>query len=132
MRRHYRQEEESSIDMTPMLDIVFIMLIFFIVTTSFIKEAGVEVTRPGQGITTNESGGNIMVAITKEGDIWIDRQRVEVAAVRSKVERLLAENSEGSVVIQADKDAKTGILVRVIDQVRAAGIPYPSLAMEKE
>ncbi|USE34697.1 biopolymer transporter ExbD [Endozoicomonas sp. SCSIO W0465] len=124
MRRRYSNgaQEDADIDMTPMLDIVFIMLIFFIVTTSFIKEAGIDVNRPTANSAQVVKKGNIMIAVSDTGAVWIDKRRVEVGAVRANVERLKAENPEGAVVIQADKESKSGIVVEVMDQVRLAGV----------
>jgi biopolymer transport protein ExbD len=114
--------------MTPMLDIVFIMLIFFIVTTSFVKESGIDVNRPGAQTTERKERGNILIAITSQNDIWIDKRQIEVRAVRANVERLHAENPEGAVIIQADKESKNGLLVEVIDQTRLAGVTNVSIA----
>lgn len=124
MRRRYSNgaQEYAGIDMTPMLDIVFIMLIFFIVTTSFIKEAGIDVNRPTANSAQVVKKGNIMIAVSDTGAVWIDKRRVEVGAVRANVERLKAENPEGAVVIQADKKSESGIVVEVMDQVRLAGV----------
>ena len=130
MRRRYSSggQEEAGIDMTPMLDIVFIMLIFFIVTTSFIKEAGIDVNRPTANTAQVVKSGNIMIAVSDTGAVWIDKRQVEVGAVRANVERLKAENPEGVVVIQADKEAKSGTVVEVMDQVRLAGVYSISIA----
>ena len=124
MRRRYSNglQEDAGIDMTPMLDIVFIMLIFFIVTTSFIKEAGIDVNRPTANSAQVVKKGNIMIAVSDTGAVWIDKRRVEVGAVRANVERLKAENPEGAVVIQADKESQSGLVVDVMDQVRLAGV----------
>ena len=133
MRRHRRGEEEpASVDLTPMLDLSFIMLIFFIVTASFVKEAGVDVARQYASSAVSKDTGSIFVAITDSGQIWIDKRQVDVRAVRANVERLHAENPQGSVVIQADKDSKNGLLVQVIDAVRLAGIENVSLAAQPE
>lgn len=128
MRFRQIQEEESSIDLTPMLDVVFIMLIFFIVTTSFVKEAGIEVNRPKASTATSKAKANIMIAINQTGEVWIDKRRVDVRSVRANVEKLKAENPEGSVVIQADRSSMTGVLVKVMDQVRLAGITNIAVA----
>lgn len=129
MRKKRRsQEEESAIDLTPMLDVVFIMLIFFIVTTSFVKESGIDVARPSAATTEKKERANIMIGISKAGEIWIQKRKVDVRSVRANVERLAAENPEGSVVIQADKESNTGILVQVMDQVRLAGVSNISVA----
>jgi biopolymer transport protein ExbD len=115
-------EEEQEINITPMLDVVFIMLIFFIVTASFVKEAGIDVNRPPAQTSQPKEKANILIAIDASGVVWIDRRQVDPRAVRANVERLHAENPQGTVVIQADEEAKTGILVQVMDSVRMAGV----------
>jgi len=134
MRRNHAHdtEEEAGIDMTPMLDIVFIMLIFFIVTTSFVKETGISVNRPQANTAERQERGNILIAIRDNDEIWMDKRRIDVRAVRANVERLHAENPEGTVVVVADKGAKTGLLVKVMDQVRSAGIEAVSIAASAE
>ena len=127
-RRYQQQDDDASLDMTPMLDIVFIMLIFFIVTSSFIKESGVDVSSPSASTAERKEHGNILVAITADGQVWIDKRNVDIRAVRANVERLHAENPEGSVVIQADKDSKNGLLIQVIDQARLAGVSNVAIA----
>ena len=124
------QEEDISIDMTPMMDIVFIMLIFFIVTTSFIKESGIDINRPSADTAERKERGNILIAITPNDEVWIDKHRVDIRSVRSHVERLKAENPEGAVVIQADKDSKNGLLVQIMDQARLAGVQNVSIAAD--
>ncbi|MEK9766457.1 MAG: biopolymer transporter ExbD [Thalassolituus sp.] len=114
--------------MTPMLDIVFIMLIFFIVTTSFVKESGVTVNRPTASTAESKEGSSILVAIRANGEIWIDKRAIDMRAVRANVERLKVESPEGAVVIQADEYAPTGLLVKVMDQIRLAGIDNISVA----
>lgn len=131
-RARRRNEEEAGIDMTPMLDIVFIMLIFFIVTTSFVKESGVEVNRPSAATASKKERANIMIGITETGDIWLKKRRIDLRSVRSNIEKLHAENPEGSVVIQADKGAKTGTLIQVMDQVRLAGVANVSIAAKAQ
>ncbi len=129
-RKHHGTTEEADIDMTPMLDIVFIMLIFFIVTTSFVKETGIDVSRPNANTAERKERGNILIAIKPNGDVWIAKRKVELRAVRANVERLHAENPEGTVVIIADKEAQTGTLVEVMDQVRLAGVYSVSIAAQ--
>jgi len=131
-RRHADNDDDVAIDLTPLMDIVFIMLIFFIVTTSFIKESGVDINRPTANTAERKERGNILIAITANDEIWIDKRRVDIRAVRANVERLKAENPEGSVVIQADKDSKNGLLVQVMDQARLAGVSNVSIAAVKE
>ncbi|KIF52937.1 ExbD/TolR family protein [Vibrio owensii] len=130
MKRRYSNDssEEAAIDMTPMLDIVFIMLIFFIVTTSFVKEAGLEVNRPTASSAQTVKKGNIMVAIGAAGDVWVDKRRIEVDAVRANIERLRAESPDGAVVIQADTEANAGVVVKVMDQIKMAGVESISIA----
>ena len=133
--RHRRlrmsNEENVGVDMTSMLDVVFIMLIFFIVTTSFIKEAGIDVNRPGASTAERQERASIMVAVSAEGEVWIDRRQVDVRAVRANIQRLRAENPEGSVVIQADTETRTGLLIEVMDQVRLAGVMDVSVATQE-
>jgi len=133
MRRHRTNNSssaDSEINLTPMLDVVFIMLIFFVVTTSFVKEAGVEVNRPNANTAQQQESANILIAIRPNGEIWIDNRAVDVRAVRANIERLRAEFPESSVVIQGDKQAQIGLLVRVMDQVRLAGITDVAIAAE--
>jgi biopolymer transport protein ExbD len=130
MRNRRFQEVEDDIDLniTPMLDIVFIILIFFVVSTSFVKESGVDVSRPSASTAERKERGNIMIGITADNAVWIDRRQVDIRAVRANIERLHAENPEGAVVIQADRDARTGVLVQVLDQSRLAGVDDVSIA----
>ena len=111
-----------------MLDVVFIMLIFFIVSTSFVKESGVQVNRPSASTAKQKARANILVAITEAGDVWMQKRKVDVRSVRANIERLRAEAPDGAVVIQADKASKNGLLVDVMDQIRAAGVTNISLA----
>ena len=131
-RRKKISQEETGLDLTPMLDIVFIMLIFFIVTTTFIKETGVEVNRPNASTAVADERGNILIAISENNEIWIDKRMIDIRAVRANVERLKAENPEGSVIIQADQNSKTGLLVETMDQVRLAGVQNVSIAADKD
>ena len=123
-----QQEEESEINITPMLDVVFIMLIFFIVTATFIKEAGIDVNRPDAATAVKQEKANILIAIGPNNDIWIDRRQVDIRSVRPNIERLHAENPKGSVVIQADKKSTNEMLVTVMDASRAAGVYTVSIA----
>lgn len=124
-------DEEQTIDMTPMLDVVFIMLIFFIVTASFVKEAGIDVNRPDAPTAVKKERANILIAINENGEVWIDKRRVDVRAVQANIERLKAENPQGSVVIQADKKANVDTLVKVMDASRAAGAYDVSIAADE-
>ena len=123
-------DQSADIDMTPMLDIVFIMLIFFIVTTSFVKESGIDVNRPNAKTSETKAKGNIIIGIKPNGDVWIDKRLIDIRAVRPNVARLHAENPLGSVIIAADRETKTYVLVQVMDQVRLAGITNAAIATE--
>jgi len=122
------EEEESSIDITPMLDVVFIMLIFFIVTATFIKESGIDVDKPSAATAVVQEKASILVAIDAENNVWINRRQVDIRSVRSIVERLHAENPKGTLVIQADKESKNDTLVQVMDASRRAGVYDIALA----
>lgn len=134
MRRPFQaigqQEEENEINITPMLDVVFIMLIFFIVTASFVKETGIDVNRPDATTAKPKEKANILIAIDPNGGIWIDRRKIDIRAVRANIERLKAENPQGSVVIQADKKAVTETLIAVMDAARQAGVYNVSIAAQ--
>ena len=120
--RRKRSADDTEVNLTPMLDVVFILLIFFIVTASFIKEYGIDVNRPDSSQKQEESDKqNILIRITKNGDVWIQRRRIDIGAVRANVERLLAENPEATVVIRAADKSKNGTFVRVMDQAQLAG-----------
>ena len=129
-RRQNRRKSESEVNLTPMLDVVFIMLIFFIVTASFVKEAGIDVNRPDAQTAVKKDRANILIAIAENGDIWIDRRKIDPRAVRANIERLHAENPQGSVVIQADKKSQTEVLVGVMDSARQAGVYNVSIAAQ--
>jgi biopolymer transport protein ExbD len=128
-RKH--NSDEADVDMTPMLDIVFIMLIFFIVTASFVKESGVDINRPDAQTAVKQDKASILVAINEKNEVWLQRRRIDVRAVRANIERLKAENPEGSVVVQADKDAKVGVTTQVIDAIRQAGVRDYVLATQE-
>lgn len=130
-RRHRREEEDAAIDMTPMLDIVFIMLIFFIVTTSFVKEAGIEVNKPEASQAESKPKANIFVAINDNGDIWMDKRMVDVERVQANLEKMLAEQATDTVIVQADEEAKHGKVMKVMDQIKAAGIDKIVVAGKK-
>ncbi len=125
-------EDEAQIDLTPMLDVVFIMLIFFIVTASFIKEAGVEVNRPEASTSEKKDNVNILVAISANNEIWMDKRRIDARAVRANIEKLRAENPKGAVVIQADNKSNTETVAAVLDAAREAGVYDVSLATEEK
>ena len=122
--------EDAEINITPMLDIVFIMLIFFIVTTSFTKETGAVISKPVAEQAENLRNGTILIGIKPNDDIWMSKRLIELREVRSMVERAKAENPEGSVVIVADKDSRIGTITQVMDQVKLAGIQGISISAD--
>ena len=130
LARATADEDESAIDITPMLDVVFIMLIFFIVTATFVKEAGIDVNRPDAATAVLQEKANILIAIDANNEIWIDRRNVDVRAVRPNIERLHAENPQGSVIIQADRESKTETLIHVMDAARSAGVFNVAIAAQ--
>lgn len=125
-RRLKADSETTDIDLTPMLDVVFIMLIFFIVTTSFVKESGVEIERPESSAASPRPDAQVMVAITAEGAVWVDGQPVDIHRVGSEVAELVS--AEGGVVLQADRSSTTGLLVEVMDRIRDAGVDKVAVA----
>lgn len=134
MRSHAQKQigEEATIDLTPMLDVVFIMLIFFIVTASFIKEAGIQVVKPEVTQAWLEQRASIIIAIDQNDQIYIQRQNYDIASVRPVIERLQAENPKGSVVIQPDRGSSVHVYAEVQDAVKAAGVPKVIMATESE
>ncbi|WP_165856337.1 ExbD/TolR family protein [Marinobacter sp. JSM 1782161] len=134
MRRFAWNEAEDSadtgIDVTPMLDVVFILLIFFLVTASFVRETGIEVNRPEATTAESREDAAILVAIDASNRIWIDQRQVDPAALTANVSRLHAENPRGTVVIQSDAAATTDTLVRVMDATRRAGVSDIALATQ--
>lgn len=127
-KRMSAASEDTGVDLTPMLDVVFIMLIFFIVTTSFVKESGVEFNRPSAATAQKKDKASIFVGINSNNEVMIEKRIIDVRSVRANIERLHAETPEGSIVVQADESAKTGVLVKVVDQIRAAGVKDVSVA----
>jgi len=128
-RRHAEDTSgHTGIDLAPMLDFVLNLLIFFIITTSFIKDSGTKVNKPEAATAEYKRTGNILIAIRPNGDIWLDRKQVELRDVRLIIERFHNERPEDTVVIIADKDSQTGMLTQVMDQVRSAGIETVSIA----
>ena len=130
MRRPTQQEEEKVADLTPMLDVVFIMLIFFIVTATFIKETGIEVNRPDTKTAQFKKTVSLLVAVSPDSAIWIDKKKVDVRNVRPLMERLHAENPKGGLVIQADMDSKVEKVLAIMDAARTIGIAQVAIAGE--
>lgn len=129
-RRQHKQEE-AQVDLTSMLDIVFIMLIFFIVTSSFVRESGVEVNRPTASNVVSQKDAGIFVAITSANDIYIDKRIVDVERVQATLEHLVLDQPDASLVIQADEHAYSGTVVKVMDAAKGAGVRNIALAAEK-
>lgn len=127
-----QQQEEAQIDLTSMLDIVFIMLIFFIVTSSFVRESGVEVNRPTATSAVSQKDAGIFVAVTSNSDIYIDKRMVDLERVQASLENLLLDKPDASLVIQADELAYSGVVVKVMDAAKQAGINNIALAAEKK
>ena len=125
------QDQDASVDITPMLDVVFIMLIFFIVTASFVKEAGIDVNRPEASTAQKKDRVNILIAISSEDQVWINKRRIDVRSVQEIIAKLHAENPQGTVVIQADRKATTDTLIKVMDASRAAGVYDVSIAAQE-
>ena len=131
-RRIKKKNDESEINITPMLDIVFIMLIFFIVTTSFVKEISIDVNRPTKSpIKEQKKSDVISVRILDSGQILIQERLISIDAVRANIESSLALKPQASVVVVSDRDADAGLLVKVSDQSRLAGAMNVSLAAQK-
>jgi biopolymer transport protein ExbD len=128
--RHVQHEEDHGIDLAPMLDFTINLLIFFIITTSFIKEAGVEVTKPVALTAESNESGNLLIAVRENGEIWMDRKPVELRNLRPLIERLHIERPDDSVVIIADERSQAGVVAQVMDEVRAGGIPDVSIAAD--
>jgi biopolymer transport protein ExbD len=131
MARRHAHTEEAEINITPMLDIVFIMLIFFIVTTSFTKETGATIIKPEAAQAVAIQNGTILIAVRPNDDIWMAKRQVEMREVRQMVERARAENPEGSVVIVADKGSRIGAVAQVMDQVKMAGVRGIAISARK-
>ena len=127
-KSHSAESEETGIDLAPMLDFVLNLLIFFIITTSFVKEAGISVTKPEALTAENKDNGNILIAIRPNGDIWMDKRQVDISEIRGAIERLHIERPDDTVVLIADRESETGILTKVMDQVKLGGIADVSIA----
>ncbi len=130
MGRFSRADDAEDINLTPMLDVVFIMLIFFIVTATFIKQAGIDVLRPEALTAEQKPTVSVLVAIGPGGDIWIDKKKVDPDSVRAVIEKLHAENPKGGLVVQADKEARTEKLMAVLEAAQAAGLTEVAVATE--
>jgi len=129
-RRHAPESEETGIDLAPMLDFTVNLLIFFIITTSFIKEAGITVFKPEADTGEYRESGNLLIAIRENGDVHMNRRRVELRDVRTLIERLHIERPDDTVVIIADRQSQAGMVAKVMDEVRHGGIRDISIAAD--
>ena len=127
-----RRQKSLGIDMGPLMDIVFILLIFFVVTSSFVRETGVEVTKPEAQSASQLERENILIAITREGTVHVNERQVDLNALRDVLRQTLAKTPEREAVIVADKSAETGVLVRVMDVCNLAGVKKVSLAAQAD
>jgi len=132
MRKHAQQEEETEINMTPMLDIVFIMLIFFIVTAVFVKEAGFSVLKPEAESARQLPQVSVLIAVSSDDEIWINRELTAIEELRTTVEKLYAENPKGTIAIQGDEEADAVLVMKVYDAVRDAGVDKIAIATEEK
>ncbi len=126
------RSRKTDLNMTPLIDMVFILLIFFIVTTSFVRESGVEVERPAAQSAETKESANVLLGLTSDGQLFVEGRSLDIRSLRAYMERFLAESPEGSVVVVADKMGMTGVLVQVLDQCRLAGVQDISVAARKE
>lgn len=132
MRRRKKQEEDAKIDITPMLDVVFIMLIFFIVTASFVKESGTKVEKPEAVNAIKKPRATVLLAIDEKNQIWLDRRVIDPRAIKANISRLRAENPNGEVIVQADVESNAETVLKVVDELKEAGIPVPFVATNSE
>ncbi len=120
------------LNIAPLIDMVFILLIFFLFSTSFLKETGVEIARPTASTAVSKVKTTILIGVTKDNTIHIDQREVDIRAVRANVERALAENPDGSVVIVADKESLTGLVINVMDACKLAGAENVAIAANQD
>jgi biopolymer transport protein ExbD len=130
MRKRSQESDEKVADLTPMLDVVFIMLIFFIVTATFIKETGIEINRPDTKTAEMKKTVSLLVAVGADSSIWIDKKKVDIRNVRPMMERLHSENPKGGLVIQADSESKVEKVLAIMDAARNIGISQVAIASE--
>ncbi|WP_249975469.1 ExbD/TolR family protein [Vreelandella olivaria] len=121
--------DSNEVNLTPMLDVVFIMLIFFIVTTSFVKESGIEIERPESSAATPRADAQVLVAVTPEGAVWVDGKPVDIHRIGQEVAGMMTD--DGSVVIQADRESTTGLLIEVMDRLKQAGVEQVAVAASR-
>ena len=131
-RRHNHPVEETGIDLAPMLDFFMNLLIFFIISAAFVSETGIKVNRPSAKTAVKEEKSNILIAISAQNEVYIEKRRVDVRTLRSIVGKLHTEHPEAAVIVQADKDSRSGLMVEVMDQARLAGVANVSIAATPE
>tara|TARA_Y100000588_G_C13435873_1_gene577742 strand:- start:103 stop:504 length:402 start_codon:yes stop_codon:yes gene_type:complete len=129
-RHNEESSEQANVDMTPLIDVVFILLIFFILSASFQQDNQINVERPNSNVTDATSSMSLSVAIDQQKQVWIDNKIVEVASLTSRVKQKVAQASNVSVIIDVDKSVESGLLIQVIDQVRIAGVNNVAVATE--
>jgi len=127
-----RSSDTIELNMGPLIDLVFLLLIFFLVTTTFVKETGLEVHRPTAKTAERKEKSTILIGVSKEGTIYMENRIIDIRSVRANVEKLLSENPEAGVIVVADKQSKTGVVVNIIDQCRLAGAKGVSVAAKLE
>ena len=132
VRKTIRGDEKVEINVVSLIDVMMVLLIFFVASTSFVRETGVDVERSTANSAEVLDHGSIMIGVSANGDVFMEGKRVDVRRVRGLVERALAEDREAGVVVIADKDSKTGDIVKVMDQCRLAGARNVSLAARRE
>jgi biopolymer transport protein ExbD len=130
LRRSYTDSEYQPvyINVIPLIDVMFFLVLFFVATSSFVRETGIDVNRPAAKSAAQQPHGNIIISVTKNGEVWIDRRKVDIRALRANVERLAAENPGSSVIIAADEETQTRILVQALDETRLAGVENVAIA----
>lgn len=124
--------DRVEVNMSPLIDMVFLLLIFFVVTTSFVKETGIDVHRATAETAAVKPSAAIMIGVTGQGEVWMEGRRVDVRSVRGLVERALAEDPQAGVIVVADRESQTGVVVQIMDQCRLAGAGYVSLAAKRK
>lgn len=127
-RRHTHPPDETGIDLAPMLDFVFNLLIFFIITNTFVSESGIQINRPSASTAVHQERANVLVAIAPNGEVWSDGQRIDIRALRTHLQKRRQENPNAAVIVQADRDARAGLVVEAMDQARLAGFKNVAIA----
>ena len=124
------ETDQTGIDLTPLLDVVFIMLIFFIVTAAFTRESGIEISKPKALTSSHLEGQSIVITIDKDNEIWFENRNVDIRTVQNHVSRIRSDNPKASIIIEADKRSLTDVLIAVMDASRRAGVTNISIASE--